>query len=162
MSSLERLIQAYTNEKATVKLLPYNGVANEFNLILKEREIDCGSSVSLSSTFEEIELERIKYFVKEYVLTRLDKICADFFIDQSLMGKEERKFAEKYKEMMIRASVYVDKPSKEHEIVGFIAQRNLEAVKIDGQIVEILSGDFFVASYDDIASYIWDGSVVLV
>ncbi|ELA42408.1 uncharacterized protein VICG_00507 [Vittaforma corneae ATCC 50505] len=162
MLSLERLIQAYTNEKATEKLLPYDRIADEFNFIIKSHGNRNDSGTSLSNTFEEIEQERIKYFVKEYILTRLDKIRANFFIIQELMSKEERIFAEKYKEMMIIASVYVDKPSKVFEVVGFIAQRNLEAVRIDGHVVEILLGDFFVASYDDIASYIKDGSVALV
>lgn len=159
MLSLEKLIQVYTNEKATFKLLQYNRIVDDFNEVLKHH---IPNSNSLLNTFEEIELERIKYFVKEYILTRLDKIRDNLFVDDKLMSYEERLFKNQYKEMLINANIFADKPSKEYEIVGFIAQKKLEAVKIDGQIVEILPGDFFVANFDEIINYLEDDSAVLV
>lgn len=161
MLRIEKLIQAYSNEKATTKILQYEDVVEEFNTHLLEKQNEPSAS-DISSTIREIERERIKYFVKEYILTRLNKIRENLFIDQDLLSQAERRFAEKYREMLIRSAVYTDQASREIEIVGFIAQKNLESVKIDNQIVEIFSGDFFVANYDDIELFIKDGSVKLV
>lgn len=159
---MDKLVQAYTNEKATTILLKYETIIDEFNAIIKDHVLDDGSNSNLLNTFEEIEMERIKYFIKEYILTRLDKIRGNFFIEKALMSPKERVFAEKYKAMMMKMSIYAEVPSKEIEVVGFIAQRKIKAMKIDEQIVEVFIGDFFVANYNDISSYVEDGSVVLV
>lgn len=161
MLRIQKLIEAYKNEKATTKILQYEGIVEEFNSYLIEKQNE-PSTLDISNTIREIERERIKYFVKEYVLTRLNKIRENLFIDKSLLSESEREFSDRYKEMLVKSGVYTDQQSKEVEIVAFIAQKNLESVKIDDQVVEIFAGDFFVANYQDIEPFIKDGSVKLV
>jgi GINS complex subunit 4 len=162
MLDLEQLIQAYTNEKATKKLLLYDEIVDRFNFILKSTELNAENNTNLLTTLEEIELERIKYFVKEYILTRLEKIRNNIFLDERLMSIGERRFFEKYKEILTNTSIYANKPSKEYEIVGFIVRKAVDNVIIDGQMVKLSPGDFFVANYDDIIDHLNDGSIVLV
>ena len=48
------------------------------------------------------------------------------------------------------------------EIVGFMANKKLESVRIDGEIIEIYKGDFFVGSFDDIEEHLNENSVRLI
>jgi len=159
---MEKLIVAYTNEKATEILLPYSTVVDEFSSALKTGLAPAAAEGTLVGTFREIEAERIKYFAKEYILTRLEKIRRNLFVNREHMSARERAFADKYKDMMVRHSVYTEKTKEETAVIGFVAQKNLEAVKIDGQVVEVHAGDFFIASYGDVSQYISDGSITLV
>lgn len=161
MLEIEKLITAYSNEKATSILLDYNEIVDEFNIAVSACNFE-SNAADILSTIKEIERERIKYFVKEYILTRLDKIRKNLFADTNCMSQAERSFAQEYREMMRKAEIYTEFTSREVEVVGFIAQKNLEAVKIDNQAVEIFAGDFFVAFYDDIESYVKNGYVLLV
>ncbi|KAM0679823.1 hypothetical protein GINT2_001995 [Glugoides intestinalis] len=161
MLEMEKLISAYSNEKATSILLDYNSIVDEFNRTVSMCKLE-SNVADILSTIKEIERERIKYFIKEYILIRLDKIRKNLFADLNCMSHAERTFAQEYQEMMRKAEIYADFPSKDIEVVGFIAQKNLESVKIDNQAVEIFAGDFFVAFYDDVVNYIKNGYVLLV
>lgn len=161
MLQIEELTLAYSNEKATKKLLKYEEVVDEFNRYIYSNEPPA-ISTEISKTIEEIELERIAYFVKEYILMRMDKIRHHFFLDLSLMSESEKTFYIEYLECCKRTGIYVDQPSKEIEIVGFVANKTLDGVKIDGELVEITKGDFFVASFDDVETCLNEGAIHLV
>ena len=177
MLNIENLLQAYSNEKSTKKLLKYDKIVDDFNREISiqqiaetdsetfnnETNVELSSKISteLSKTIKEIELERIKYFVKEYILLRLDKIRNNFFLDSNQLSFSEQSFYKEYLEIAKKNGIYVEEPSKEIEIVGFIANRTLEGVKIDVEIVEIYKGDFFVASFDDIEGCLIKGDIHL-
>lgn len=162
MHSIEKLITAYTNEKATAILLPYDTIVDDFNSTLRALPANTADESSLLATFKEIETERIRYFTKEYILVRLDKIRHNLFVDTELMSVDERLFAQKYRDLMVKYTVYTERADDQKAVVGFIAQRKIEGVKIDDQVVEIHPGDFFIASYDEVIHYIKDGSITLV
>src|ERR1700754_3514486 len=113
---MEKLLQAYTNEKATQRLLKYEPVVDGFIKIIQSHEHSGVLTTGILDTFEEIEMERIKYFVKEYILTRLDKIRNNLFTDRALLGEKERSFADKYNELMVKMAVYTEMPNKEIEV----------------------------------------------
>jgi GINS complex subunit 4 len=161
MLNVARLIQAYSNEKSTKKLLKYDQIVDEFNLEISTNQIVTGND-NLVETIKEVEMERLKYFVKEYVLIRLDKMRSNFFLDVNLMNHSEREFYEKYIEIARKNTIYEDEPSKDIEIVGFMANKKLESVRIDGEIIEIYKGDFFVGSFDDIEEHLNENSVRLI
>lgn len=159
MPNIEKLIQAYINEKSTSKLLHYESVVDDFNTLLRYHRNE--SENKITQTIEEIERERIGYFIKEYILVRFEKIKSNFFLDRNLMSLNEKKFFDSYIEIMKKSEIYVDSPSNDIDIVGFIAQEKIDGIKIDDQIVEVFAGDFFVGNYDDVKNYIKDGSVFL-
>lgn len=161
MLDLENLIRVYNNEKSTKKLLKYDPIVDEFNLRISQSDNKSVSS-EISRAIEEIEIERIKYFIKEYILTRIDKLRQDFFLDVEMMSESEKLYYSQYLELCKQSNIYVDQQSKDVEIIGFVAKRELDGVKIDDEIVKIYNGDFFVANYEDIEAYIPDGSVQLV
>jgi GINS complex subunit 4 len=163
MLDFERLLNAYNNEKSTRKLLKYNSIIDEFNLRI-QYSISKQASSEISKTIEEIEIERIKYFIKEYILTRMDKLRSNFFLNIELMSENERRFYIKYLDLCKQRNILVDQnqPSNDIEIVGFRAKRELDGVKIDDEIIKISNDDFFVANFYDIENFIEDGSISLL
>lgn len=163
MLDFEKLLNAYNNEKSTRKLLKYNTIIDEFNLRIQYSASKQASS-EISKTIEEIEIERIKYFIKEYILTRMDKLRSNFFLNTELMSENERRFYIKYLELCKQRNIFVDQnqPSNDIEIVGFRAKRELDGVKIDDEIIKIYNDDFFVANFYDIQNFIEDGSISLL
>lgn len=164
MIPIDDLIAAYTNEKATKKLLKYEHVVDEFNKAVADA---CSAQSSkdhsqVTQMVQEIEVGRIRYFVKEYIMCRFDKIRRNLFLDSCLMSPREKTFYARYLEIMKQNGVYTDSPSRDFEFVGFISRRNLESVRIDNEVVEIFRGDFFVANLDDVAEYLREGAISLV
>lgn len=163
MPLIEQLIVVYTNEKSTSSLLPYNDIADEFNLILSNRLATVKNTIEI----EELEIERIKYFIKEYILCRFDKICNNLYHDLALMSEDEKAFYLGYIQLQKKFDVYQENVEtaetiNKNEFVGFIANRNIQAVKIDKEIVEIFEGDVFIASLVDVYSYLLDNSITLI
>lgn len=165
MLPLDRLITAYTNEKSTRRLLKYDHIVEEFNRAVVDYICNPQSSKDHSQVarmIQEIEIERIKYFVKEYIMCRFDKIRRNFFLDLELMSSRERAFYTQYLGVMKQKDVFTDKPSQDFEFIGFISHKALEGVKIDNEVVEIFQGDFFVANYDDVVEYLKEDAIGLV
>ncbi|KAI4292235.1 hypothetical protein PAPHI01_1509 [Pancytospora philotis] len=158
---LEELITAYVNEKSARRLLPYSRAADIFSALIKSYRANPSEPQALR-TLREVEAERIKYFVKEYLLARLDKLQRNIFLDRGLMSRGEAAFYEKWLALLAREDVLTEKRSKEIEYVGFYCVNSLNNVMIDGEVIEIFEGDFFVASIDDIMEYVKRGDVVLI
>lgn len=163
MLVIEKLILAYTNEKCTITLLPYNTIVDDFNRIVMGK-----TRISKNlSDIEELELQRIKYFIKEYILCRFDKITKNYYLDINLMSDSEKIFYVKFLELHKKFEVYQENQNdsesiRENEFVGFIANRNIPDVKIDKEVVEVFEGDVFIASLEDVYSYLLDNSISLI
>lgn len=149
MKRLDDLIVAYTNEKATKRLLPYNSVVDHLSESAKAFGEDT-KELLIIRELRELELERIKYFAKEYLLTRLDKLKSSIFLDKGLMSAKEAAYYEGYLSLLGKHGVLSDKESPNYEYVGFHCLKSLDYVKIDNEVSEIFEGDFFVASIDDV------------
>lgn len=165
MSRLEDLIAAYTNEKATDILLKYNHVVDEFNVMLKYQIVD-ESETQLVKTLKELETERIKFFVKEYILIRLEKLNKNIYIEEHLLSSLESRYYRKHLNLLNEENIIVpEMPEYNYskcEYVGFRCLKDLENVKIDGEQTKIIAGDFLVANLDDVIEYLNEGSIELV
>lgn len=161
MRALDDLIIAYTNEKSTTQLLPYNPLADDFSQMVKYQHTD-PSEPQLVRTLRELEIERIKFFVKEYIIIRLQKLNNNIFWTEDVMSPREIIYYRKYLSLLDANGVLTRNESAKIEYVGFYCVKNLENVKIDNEIIEISEGDFFVANLDDVMVYLKRGHIVLV
>lgn len=163
MFQLEKLIDSYINEKSTKTLLPYDNIVDDFNLILKNTPLPLDDDTH--KMLAEIEIERISYFIKEYILCRFEKIRGNFYLETDLMSEGEKSFYLDYINLIKQEGVYkeiVEEQQKPTEFVGFIANRNMTSVKIDNDIIEIVEGDFFIADLQDVYYLLLDKSISLV
>lgn len=157
---IDELINAYINEKSARRLLPYNHTVDAFNAQIKAFCIDPAEH-PIVKMVRELENERIKYFVKEYLMVRLDKILANVFLNVELMSPGEKQLYEEWLSLLAREDTLGGEVSEEPEYVGFFCTKSLGNVMIDDQVLEIFEGDFFVANIDDIAYYLKGGDVLL-
>lgn len=160
---MDRLINAYTNEKSTNALSKFDSIVEYYNSALQEIKPDIHELEinSILKQLQELEAERIKYFVKEYILCRFDKIRRNMHIDVAMLSEKERIFYENYIQSLKEKDIYCNNTSNVFEFVGFIANKNIEAIKIDKEIIKILKGEFFVANLNDIREYLEHDDVSL-
>jgi len=164
MLDINRLINAYTNEKSTKILLQYDTIVDDFNASLKDYILLLKSSSETSSlihAIQEIEVERVGYFIKEYIQCRYDKIRSNLYLNTNLMSAKEQTFYEKYIELIKCNGTYQENVHSENGFVGFVANKNLDAVKIDDMVVKIYKGDFFVTKYEDVAELLKENAIYL-
>ncbi|KAI5169912.1 hypothetical protein PAEPH01_1091 [Pancytospora epiphaga] len=161
MKQLDDLIVAYTNEKATRRLLPFCDVTDQLSSELKAYR-ENSEEPQIVRELRELEHERLKYFTREYILTRLEKLKSNIFLDKSLMGSREVRYYEKYLALLDKHGLLTDKESQDHDYVGFYCLKSLDYVKIDNEVNEIFEGDFFIANIDDIFEYVKRGYINLV
>lgn len=176
---LSSVIASYTAEKATSNLLPFNPAADTLSAqiaALPPSEITDSSDAALAA-IQDIEIERIKFFLKEYVLTRVEKMHSNIFVPETHMSPSELVFFQGYKQLLaaqgiplepLSAPSSADEKAGAHDIiqrkefVGFVCTRTLNSVRLDSEVLSLYEGDFFVAPWDEVAPYVYDGSVRLV
>lgn len=163
--TLTDLILAYQNEKSTRRLLPYaSRPVDHFLAIVSKRTESIGKlDRSVVKNIYELEAERVKFLLKEYIQTRLRKISADLYVDKTLLSGRESIFYESYLGLLKERDVYVEKQrlNKTNEFVGFYCLVDVYGVMIDGEPLEMLKGDFFVAPLDDVADLVKKNEIVL-
>ncbi len=139
MIDIEKLINIYTNEKSTKLLLPYNNIIEEFNDYLKQYILAQQNSEDpqIIKAIKEIEIERVGYFIKEYIQCRFDKIKKNLYLDTSFMSKGEQIFYKKFLELIKKKGIYQENEPSMVENVGFVANKNIDSVKIDDDVVKI-------------------------
>lgn len=161
MLPLETLITSYINEKATSNLLAYNAVADIFIEKMKDTSEDVQEPEFVRNV-REMERERIKYFLKEYIITRLEKINSNLFHSEENMSSREASYYRKYLELVRESDVVGEKIDSASEYVGFYCIKDVHGVKIDSEILEVYEGDFFVARFEDVAHLIREECIVFV
>ncbi|KAI5147976.1 GINS complex subunit 4 [Enteropsectra breve] len=163
MPSFAKLIEAYLNEKACKMLLPYNCIADEFLGYLQNEDASSMGSDIIRS-LKELERERIQFFVKEYILVRIEKINANLYLETSLLNASERIYYSKIKSALEN---YIDipvGPSKDgrDEYIAFRCIKKMENVKIDGEVINIAEGSFVIANIKEVIDFLVPGFIVLV
>ncbi|CAD25709.1 hypotheticalprotein v26.11 [Encephalitozoon cuniculi GB-M1] len=163
--TLNDLILAYQNEKSTKRLLPYAlHLIDYFLDIISERtEHVKALNKSIVKNIYELEIERVKFFVKEYIQTRLKKMSMNLYVDLSLLSGGELALYEKYIDLLKKRDVYVTKQKfhKVHEFVGFYCCTDISGAVIDGELLEMFKGDFFVAPLDDVMDFLKRNEIIL-
>ena len=162
---LNLLITAYINEKATTKILPYKSIVDDFIFHIKFK---CDADIKPINTdlneLREIEINRIKYFIKGYLHCRLDKIRTNIFINDSFLNLKEKIFRSKYLMLLEDYNLPIDesKSTSDVEFVGFIVNKNTEKVILDGEIIDLIIGDFYISNIDDIFDKLLSNVISLV
>jgi len=179
MLDINELVLAYTNEKSTKKLLKYREIVGEFSDLLKrtierdelleecmstsENHANNGSTHFTSRIIQEMESDRIKYFIKEYIFIRMHKIMDDLFVSEDKLSEQEIVFCRKYKQTVEAGKITIPKKGYEKpEFVGFVASRNISNVKIDGEPMPIDANSFIVAEIREIMTNLENDEVWLV
>lgn len=154
------------NEKACRSLLPYESEVVEFfyNKIEQHR-VNVTSDIKIVKSIIELDIERVEYLLKEYILCRLHKLENNFFIDTSLLSSGEREFYEKYKKLFQEEDILdneIEIKKHEDEVVGFICKDQALNIILDGEHIEIFQGDFFVTEMKNVFDLIKSKSIRLI
>lgn len=162
---IEALIRAYRNERSTKELLTYERKIMLFLSKNLPRQSEYAESVkkhpALKSIYEQ-EVERVKYFMKEYVLARMRKINQNFYVDTSLLSESEALYCDALRDMYRTGDVLVDTRWTNNEFVGFISLVNNKNIFLDSNSVELKQGDFFVAPLRDVIDLLHRNEIYLV
>ena len=161
MRSIEPLLTALSNEKATRRLLPHVPYADELLAVLRTAQPPENEPQVIRS-LRELEVERIRYLIREYVMLRLEKMTRDLFTDQDLLSPRERVFFARYANLLQKQGTGYENKGNGVEYAGFYCVRGLESIRLDGEVMGFKEGDFFSADFDDVKEYLREGSVVLV
>jgi hypothetical protein len=172
---MERAIGAYLNEKNTRTLLRYNkemfdGTAYLLALQRKER-----SKLEKEESFDEgrravvhmysVEIERVEWVLKEYLLVRLEKIKNNFYLDdEELLSPGERAFYKKYVDLNKRYGVYQEgeKGLPEIEYGGLYVLEDLGRMVIDGELLDLRKGGFYIANIRGVDSFVAEGKILVL
>ncbi|EPR79242.1 Sld5 domain protein [Spraguea lophii 42_110] len=167
MNVIEELIHAYRNENSTFIILQYknNIISNILDMITVQKDyVKTLDNFPVIKAICEQELERVKYFISQYLKLRIKKIQSyhSNIIIENLSDKEKEfyyRIIQLYKEI----DVYHTNIEEEGDIVGFIAVENLGYVVLDGNdAVQIQRGDFFIADIKDVYSFLDNGEIILL
>lgn len=162
---LNLLITAYINEKATTKILPYKSIIDDFIFHIKFKyDSDIKSLNTVLNELKEIEINRIKYFIKEYLHCRLNKIRINIFVDDSFLNLKEKIFKNKYINLLENYNLSIDesKSTNNVEFIGFIVNKNAEKIILDGEIIDLIIGDFYISNIDDVFDKLLNDVISLV
>lgn len=166
MSGLvESLIQAYRNEKCTKEILPYERRVMDFLEKTLPKQIDYAASLRKTSALKSIyeqEIERVKYFMKEYIITRMKKISLNFNVDDSMLGPSEIVYRNTMYSIYRQEGIFIPCKWTNSEFVGFVSVVDNNHVVLDGNPVEMRPGDFFVGQIRDIIEMLYRHSIYLV
>jgi GINS complex subunit 4 len=164
-SIVERLIRIYKNEKNTMTLLPYDKDVTDTLKHIIPKQIEYMSRIKSNTVIKfvyEQDLERVKYFMKEYLKARLSKIESNFFVRRDHLSQEEAAFLDKIIEIYKKRGIYHESSINSKECVGFIVLCDRKMVQIDGNLIEIHKGDFFVAALADVIDLLYSGEIALI
>jgi GINS complex subunit 4 len=163
--SVEDLILAYQNEKGVEELLPYEEAVVGYFVEAIGQQMELARSVELTiRSVYELETERIRYFLKEYLSTRIHKMQGNLYLDASLLSERERVFYERYLGLLEKRDVRVARRegTEDAEFVGFYALVDMSNVRIDGSVVEVFKGDFFVGPFADVREFVKSKEMALL
>lgn len=162
--NINTLIEAYLNEKSTPVLLKYKEVVISYfyHKLQLQKKNKIENLNNIIKNIYEIEIDRIEYYLKEYILIRLEKLKKNMFIDTLLLSDEEKVFYEKYINKLKEKGIVCDNKSKEYYAVAFICKKDLGNVVLDEEEVEMYDGDLFVGPISDIYSLILNEDVCLI
>jgi DNA replication initiation complex subunit (GINS family) len=156
MFTIQDLIEIFTNEKSCKSLLPFeNQIVNYFYNKLEEHRENLSQMKedNIIKSIVELDIDRVEYMIKEYLLCRLNKLKKNFFIDMTLLSEGEKVFYSKYKKIFEEEDI-LDKDitsiPHENEVVGFICKDKSINIILDGEHLDIFQGDFFVTNIKNV------------
>ena len=91
---VQNLIECYVNEKSTKAILKYKKEVVDYfyQKLLEQKEkykiFIAGKSNIIKSIYE-LEIERMEFLLREYLIIRLEKMKEDYYIDLNLLSSQE-------------------------------------------------------------------------
>lgn len=162
---VESLIRAYRNEKCTKEILPYEKRVMAFLEKNLPKQIEYAASIkkkpALKGIYEQ-EIERVKYFMKEYIITRMKKISQNLNVDETMLSSFEIEYRNAMYSIYKQEDVFVPCKWINNEFVGFVSIVDNNHVVLDGNPVEMRQGDFFVGQLRDAIEMLYKHSIYLV
>ena len=180
--------QSLMNEKFSPEILKFNTEAFEdlktcldYQTKLVEEDIT-KNRPTLETNLLEMEIERMRYYLAEYLRTRMRKIQKYYlYISKSKtmiqrLTEQERQFLEGYSKIMskcLETSAMFDVPKRYKEITALTpnlnkfvivkALENIGTLQIaEGRTVEIAKGDTYALKYQVVAGFIATNKMRLV
>lgn len=162
---VESLIRAYRNEKCTKEILPYERRVMDFLGKNLPKQIEYAALLRKTSALKGIyeqEIERVKYFMKEYIIARMKKISQNFNVDDSMLSSSEIVYRNAMYSIYQQEDIFVPCKWKNSEFVGFVSVIDNNHIVLDGNPVEMREGDFFVGQIRDVIEMLYRHSIYLV
>lgn len=91
---VQNLIECYVDEKSTKAILKYKKEVVDYfyQKLLEQKEkykiFIAGKSNIIKSIYE-LEIERMEFLLREYLIIRLEKMKEDYYIDLNLLSSQE-------------------------------------------------------------------------
>lgn len=171
---MERLLVLYLNEKNTRMLLPYGRelVHGICYLLEKQRLKLCSLKDAPHGRVIEhaykMEIDRVEWVLKEYLLRRLEKIRGNFYLqDQelSLLSGGERRFYAKYLELNRAHGVYMEGPPSAGpapaEYGGFYVLEDLGNHVMENEVVGMAKGDFYIGNLREVSGLLQSARILI-
>ncbi|KAF9764980.1 DNA replication complex GINS protein sld5 [Nosema granulosis] len=168
MNEIQDLIEIFINEKSCKSFLPfeYEVVDYFYKRILNQREkLESCTEPKIVKSIMELDIDRVEYLLKEYILIRLNKLKTNFFVDSSLLSDGEKDFYFNYLKLFQEEDILdneIESKKHEEEVVGFVCKAKSINIILDGEHIEIFQGDFFVTEIKNIFDLIKSKQVRLV
>ncbi|KAK6090980.1 hypothetical protein P3W45_000225 [Vairimorpha bombi] len=158
---IQDLIECFMNEKNTNVFLRYRKDVIDYfykKLVDQKINLDKFSTNKVITSLYELEIERVEYMIKEYLMTRVEKMKHDMNINTDLLSDNEKIFYRKLQNKM----TYKICRDNEVDVVGFICKKDLGFVMLDGESVEMYQDDFFVGPMKDVYDLVNKGEIFLL
>lgn len=160
--NVSQLISIYSNEKSTNTLLSYKPIVDEFIMYLEEvEENSLKYNNVIINELVEIELNRIKFYIKQYLLIRLEKIRKNIFVRNSNLSTKELAFKKKYMKMIDERNITSDVKEEEIEFVGVYNPKTIHNIALDEINKDLTAGELILIDLNVIYDRIETKEVLL-
>lgn len=159
--NIKDLIESYMNEKNTKIFLRYRKEVIDFfykKLVIQKNNLNKLTDNKIINSLYELEIERIEYMIREYLMVRIDKLKHDMNINLELLSESELIL---YKKLQNKMKYKISRDN-EIDVVGFICKKDLGFVMLDGESVEMFRDDFYLGPILDIMEMVNKGEVFLL
>ena len=160
---VQNLIECYVNEKSSKAILKYKKEVVDYfyQKLLEQKEkykiFIAGKSNIIKSIYE-LEIERMEFLLREYLIIRLEKMKEDYYIDLNLLSSQEVV----YYTRLQKIAPFKNKKNDKIEVIGFLCKKDLGNVILDDENVEMCKDDFFVGPLNDVYDLIINEDIKLV
>lgn len=159
------LVRSYQNEKSTKETLPYEEDLMEYLKTNLPKQISYAQSIKQPSIFKfiyEQEIERLKYFMNGYLITRMEKMNENHQINKDFLSKYELEYYEKIIGIYKREDVFIEDSWQNNEFVGIISNVDGKQILVDGESLELQAGEFLIVPLKDIIDLVYSNDVFLI
>ncbi len=71
-------------------------------------------------------------------------------IDLENLSRKERSFLDQYQKLLEENQIIIEQAENKNEYVGFICLEDIGRIQIDGEVIDMKFGEFYVANLEQI------------